>query len=262
MIKALNAQSIAARLFLSAAFWSSTILVVAGLGLTAVHARSTEAAFDEQLGVYLKALVANVASNGEEGLSGPGQFIGPAVRTGALGLVLADHAARRASRPTSRASRSLFAAQLPRLDAAPARRPESGAVRSGYVTGPDERSLRMIERVIDAGDEGRYLIQVAGNSEEIEAEIDDFEYALGGDLRAAARRHSRLDGAGRPLRASPAAASCRKASPRSGAARPSISAAISRRTFRRSPPRSTCCSTPIARSSIARARRSAISRMR
>jgi len=64
MLKALNAQSIAARLFLSAALWSSTILIVAGLGLTAIHARSTEAAFDEQLGVYLKALVANVAASG------------------------------------------------------------------------------------------------------------------------------------------------------------------------------------------------------
>ena len=42
-------------------------------------------------------------------------------------------------------------------------------MRSGYVVGPDERSLRMIERVIDAGDEGRYLIQVAGNADVIEA---------------------------------------------------------------------------------------------
>jgi len=67
MFKALNAQSIAARLFLSAAFWSSTILFVAGLGLTAIHARSTEAAFDEQLGVYLKALVANVAAASRNG---------------------------------------------------------------------------------------------------------------------------------------------------------------------------------------------------
>jgi signal transduction histidine kinase len=179
MIKALNAQSIAARLFLSAAFWCSTILVVAGLGLTAVHARSTEAAFDEQLGVYLKALVANVASNGEEGLTGPGQFIGPQfelARSGWYWQVTRINA----QPPDIKSSRSLFAAQLPRVETpSSALYPESGAVRSGYVTGPDERSLRMVERVIDAGEEGRYLIQVAGNSEEIEAEIDDFEYALG-----------------------------------------------------------------------------------
>src|SRR5260370_8401351 len=77
MFRILNAQSIAARLFLSAAFLSSTILAVAGLGLSAVHTRSTEASFDEQLGVYLKALVTRVASGAEEALPGPGQFIGP-----------------------------------------------------------------------------------------------------------------------------------------------------------------------------------------
>ncbi len=177
MFKALNAQSIATRLFLSAAFWCSTILMIAGLGLTAIHARSTEAAFDEQLGVYLKALVANVASSGDESHSGPGQFIDPQFELARSGwywqITRLD-----SSPPDIRSSRSLFAAQLPRLDAS-AGRPDSGSVRSGYVVGPDERSLRMIERVIDAAEEGRYLIQVAGNSDEIEAEIADFEYALG-----------------------------------------------------------------------------------
>jgi len=176
MLKALNAQSIAARLFLSAALWSSTILIVAGLGLTAIHARSTEAAFDEQLGVYLKALVANVGAPGDEAHGGPAQFIDPQFELARSGwywqITRLDSA-----RPDIRGSRSLFAAQLPHLGE-PASQSESGAARSGYVIGPDERSLRMIERVIDAGDEGRYLIQVAGNAEEIEAAIDDFEFAL------------------------------------------------------------------------------------
>ena len=58
MLRTLNAQSIASRLFLSAAFWSAAILILAGLGLSALNARWTEASFDEQLGVYVKALVA------------------------------------------------------------------------------------------------------------------------------------------------------------------------------------------------------------
>ena len=176
MLKVLNAQSIAARLFLSAALWSSTILIVAGLGLTAIQARSSEAAFDEQLGVYLKALVANVAAPGDETHGGPGQFIDPQFELARSGwywqITRLD-----STQPDIKGSRSLFAAQLPRLASA-ANQPESGAVRSGFVVGPDDRSLRMIERVIDAGDEGRYLIQVAGNAEEIEAAIVDFEFAL------------------------------------------------------------------------------------
>ena len=51
-------------------------------------------------------------------------------------------------------------------------------MRSGYVVGPGDRPLRMIEREIDAGEEGRYLIQVAANAEVIQGQIEHFEYAL------------------------------------------------------------------------------------
>jgi hypothetical protein len=66
-----------------------------------------------------------------------------------------------AANPGIRSSRSLFAAKLPRLSDAgvPA---GAGGARRGYTTGPDDRDLRMIERVIDTGDQGIYLVQVAG----------------------------------------------------------------------------------------------------
>ena len=70
MVKALSARSIASRLFLSAAFWSTLILALAGLGLSALNKQWTEANFDDQLGVYLKALVANIAPPNDEGKSG------------------------------------------------------------------------------------------------------------------------------------------------------------------------------------------------
>jgi signal transduction histidine kinase len=173
MLKALNAQSIASRLFISAVFWSSTILFVAGLGLSAINARSVEAAFDERLGVYLKALVANVAVGGEEARNGPAQFIDPQFELAFSGwywqITRLD-----TEKPEIRSSRSLFATQLPRLETpGPA-----GEMRSGYVVGPGDHMLRMVERQIDAGEEGRFLIQVAANSEVIESQIDNFEVAL------------------------------------------------------------------------------------
>ena len=73
-----------------------------------------------------------------------------------------------APKPEIRSSRSLFAAKLPRLSdfgvAAGA-----GGARRGYAKGPDDRILRMAERVIDTGDQGIYLVQVAATTEEIDA---------------------------------------------------------------------------------------------
>ena len=174
MFKALNAQSIASRLFLSAAFWSFTILIMAGLGLSALNARSSEANFDDQLGVYLKALVANVAVT-EEGRGGQPPVIAPQFELAFSGWYW-QIARIDGETPEIRTSRSLFGTQLPRLDPAEAR--SSGTTLSGYVVGPGEKPLRMIQREIDAGEEGRYLVQVAANAEVIQTQIENFEYAL------------------------------------------------------------------------------------
>jgi signal transduction histidine kinase len=173
MQNALGARSIASRLFLSAAFWSTLILALAGLGLSALNARWTEANFDEQLGVYLKALIANALPN-EEGKSAAPAEVAPQFELAFSGwywqITRLD-----ANPPEIRASKSLFATQLPRLVAAA---PDHGAVLSGYVIGPGGHALRTVEREIDAGDEGRYVLQVAANADVIQAQEHGFEWAL------------------------------------------------------------------------------------
>ena len=172
MFKTLSARSIASRLFFSAAFWSTLILMVAGLGLSALNARWTEANFDDQLGVYLKALVANVAIPNEE-TKAPAA-IAPQFELAFSGwywqITRVD-----VNPPEIRASKSLFATQLPHLLAVGE---DHGAILSGYATGPGGHELRMIERQIDAGDEGRYIVQVAANADVIEAQERSFEWAL------------------------------------------------------------------------------------
>ena len=165
MFKALSARSIASRLFLSAAFWSTLILVLAGLGLSALNKRWTEANFDDQLGVYLKALVANVAIPNDEAKAGAQAAIAPQFELAFSGwywqITRTD-----VNPPEIRASKSLFATQLPHLTAVG----DPGAVLSGYVVGPGGHEVRMIEREIDAGDEGRFLVQVAANADVIQGQ--------------------------------------------------------------------------------------------
>jgi len=170
-LRALKARSIASRLFLSAAFWSTLILALAGLGLSALNARWTEASFDDQLGVYLKALVANATSTNDEAKAAA---LAPEFELPFSGwywqITRLD-----AKPPEIRASKSLFATQLPHL--VPVGE-ERGPVVSGYALGPGKRELRMVEREIDAGEEGRYLVQVAANADVLEAQQRSFEWAL------------------------------------------------------------------------------------
>jgi signal transduction histidine kinase len=170
----LRSRSIAARLFLAAAFWSASILILAGIGLSALNAGSTEAGFDDELSLYLKALVANVAVSGEEGRNATPPVVAPQFELAYSGwywqITRLD-----TPKPEIRTSKSLFGSQLPRLPAG-----ASGAdnVARGYVAGPDDKPLRVIERQIDAGEDGRYLLQVAANADVIRAELERFEYAL------------------------------------------------------------------------------------
>ena len=171
-------RSIATRLFISAGVLSVFILLIAGLILTAVYKASTEAAFDERLGVYLRSIVSDLAADrpNDEKATEIGQLADPQFQLTLSGwywqVTRLD-----GSKPEIHASRSLFAARLPRLadSGVPA---EMGGARRGYAKGPDDRPLRIVERVIDTGDNGIYLVQVAATTEEIDAEMRSFEIDL------------------------------------------------------------------------------------
>ena len=146
--------------------------MIAGLGLSALNARLSESNFDGELGVYVKALVANLDSVEETHSTTP-PVIAPQFEFPSSGwywqITRVD-----VEKPDIRTSVSLFGTQLPRLDNVPMKRGE----RSGYAVGPGDKPVRMIEREIDAGDEGHYLIQVAANADVIQTQIVNFEYAL------------------------------------------------------------------------------------
>ena len=51
--------------------------------------------------------------------------------------------------------------------------------RQGYAQGPEDQRLRLVERNIDLGDDGKYLIAVAGDASEIDDETGSFDRTIG-----------------------------------------------------------------------------------
>jgi len=169
-------RSLAIRLFLTAAGLSLLVLLVASVLLTQYYRGTAEEVFERRLDVYLRAIVADVSQSGEEGRSGPGQLGDPAFELALSGwywqITRLDDEAHEI-----KASRSLFAAKLPSLAELGVKAGEGGRRRGG-APGPDGRMLRIVERVIDVGDVGVYLVQVAAATEETERDIAHFRLAL------------------------------------------------------------------------------------
>ena len=177
MLSWLGTRSIAVRLFLSAAFWSLLILLLAGVTLSAINRRSAEVDFDERLSVYGRALAANVANPGEDAKSVIGQLGEPMFELPLSGWYW-QITPQDGDPDDIKASRSLFAERLPTLEqnGVPV---GLGGSRKGYAIGPDDRRLRIVERVIETDDKHHYLVQVAASPEEVELDIRSFNLALG-----------------------------------------------------------------------------------
>jgi signal transduction histidine kinase len=168
-------QSIAVRLFVMSALWSFVILLVAGLLLTAYYRRTSEQAFDDRIGAFLRALIADIVTTGSTRIERGG--LGDPRFEVALSGWYWQVTRLDAEKPEVQASRSLFAASLPRLadERIPA---EEGGLRRASIKGPDDRPLRLVERIVDTEGNGIYLVQVAASITDLEAQIGRFELAL------------------------------------------------------------------------------------
>ena len=171
----LAGRSIAVRLAVSSLFWSFAILLVSGLILSALYRDNTERSFDQRLLVYASNLAADlVAATGPETEFGP---IGdPRFELPLSGWYW--QVGRPDAPPSEiRSSKSLFGAQLPSLTH-PGAEVRFGEIRRGYGMAPDDRPLRLLERDIDLGEDGRFVIRVGGPADEIELDVQRFRLAL------------------------------------------------------------------------------------
>jgi signal transduction histidine kinase len=169
-------NSLAVRLFLSATAWTVIILIITGIVLSSLYRNTVERSFDRRLGVYLRTLVADLAAP-EEGNEKFPQSIGEPLFELPLSGWYWQVTRLDPGRPDVRSSRSLWDGGLPRLQDLGIQA-ESDGSRAGYVNGPTDQRLRLVERTIDLGDEGHYVVAVAGDAAEITGEIRSFEQAL------------------------------------------------------------------------------------
>ncbi|WP_065756870.1 sensor histidine kinase [Bradyrhizobium paxllaeri] len=177
----MRGSSLATRLFLSATAWVVVILVITGVILSSVYRNATERAFDRRINLYLRTLIAEVATPDEP----------PDHQFQSLGEPLFElplsgwywQIVRTDEKAETKASRSLWDKKLPKLEDIGADLTPAG-IRLGYIDGPEGQSLRVVERPVDLGADGKYLVSVAGDASEIFDEIRAFDYYLGGTFAA------------------------------------------------------------------------------
>jgi signal transduction histidine kinase len=184
-------HSLATRLFLSATVWVVAILLITGIVLSSVYKRSVERAFDRRLNFYLRTLIAEAAqpddpsdkNDKDKSADRSVQSLGEPLFELPLSGWYWRMERTDGDKPEVRASRSLWDATLPKLEDMGIELDQSG-VRLAYVKGPDDQYLRMVERPVDLGTEGKYLASVAGDATEIDDETWAFNTYLAATFAA------------------------------------------------------------------------------
>jgi signal transduction histidine kinase len=175
-------NSLATRLFFSATAWVVVILVITGFVLSSVYKSATERAFDRRLNLYLRTLIAEVATP-DESPDRQFQSLGEPLFELPLSGWYWQISRTDSEKSEIKASRSLWDKKLPKLEDRGVELTAAG-VRQAYVDGPEGQGLRMVERPVDLGAEGKFLVSVAGDATEIFDETRSFDYYLGGTFAA------------------------------------------------------------------------------
>src|ERR1700753_3093154 len=175
-------SSLAARLCLSATAWRVVILAITGFVLSSVYRDATERAFDRRLNLYLRTLIAEVATP-DDPPDRQFQSLGEPLFELPLSGWYWQITRTDTDKPEVRASRSLWDKKLPKLEDDGVELSPAG-IRIGYVEGPENQELRVVERPVDLGCDGKFLVSVAGDASEIFDETRSFDYYLGGTFIA------------------------------------------------------------------------------
>src|ERR1700755_205204 len=127
----MRGSSLATRLFLSATAWVVVILLITGIILSSVYRDATERAFDRRLNLYLRTLIAEVATP-DEPPERQFQSLGEPLFELPLPAWSCQITRTDTEKTETRAPRSLWDKKLPRLEDNGAELTPAG-IRLGYV---------------------------------------------------------------------------------------------------------------------------------
>jgi signal transduction histidine kinase len=172
----MRANSLALRLFVSATVWIALILFVTGFVLSGLYRDSVERSFDRRLAVYLKTLIADLASP-DIPVERTGEMLGEPLFELPLSGWYWQVTRLDRSKPEVTSSRSLWDRGLAHLSEHNVQ-PDAEGLRKAYVQGPEDQRLRLVERNVDLGDDGRFLVAVGGDAAELDDEVFAFDGAI------------------------------------------------------------------------------------
>jgi signal transduction histidine kinase len=171
-------NSLAFRLFASAAAWTLIVLPAAAILLASIYRGALERNFDARLNVYLTSLVASTTASGGAEPKGPVNLGDPVFSIPFSGWYWQIKPLDGAASPLL-VSDSLLDQQLrlPSQDAIP---PDQSLMRRAYADGPENQRLRIVEREIKpAGARSTpYSYAVAGDAGEIDRDLSEFTHLL------------------------------------------------------------------------------------
>ena len=170
-------NSLAFRLFASAAAWTLVVLPVTAFLLLSLYRQAVERNFDARLNVYLTSLVASTTAEGAKTPTPPANLGEPAFTIPFSGWYWQIKTLD-AEQPLF-ISDSLLDQQL-KLPSQEGVTPDQTLTRRAYAAGPQDQRLRVVEREIrPAGAQSTpYSYAIAGDAAEIERDLAEFRMML------------------------------------------------------------------------------------
>jgi signal transduction histidine kinase len=167
-------NSLSRRLFLSSAVWTLLVLPIAAVVLISLYRDAVERSFDARLNQYLEYLIAITSPDQGIDILEPTSLGEPLFSLPSSGWYWEIKALGGA--PLGFKSSSLASETLT-LPSEAGIAPDETDIRKAYLPGPEEQSLRVLEREItitQKDQQRRYIYAVAGDAGEIAAEVGAF----------------------------------------------------------------------------------------